>query len=76
MEPLLKEAEEKILSRNIPDKGRIEFLLSQISETLYNSADILVKSITAGEFAPFAYEKDFSQIKIEGDNNEGNMETN
>lgn len=63
---LLHDTERKILSRSIPDKGRIEFLLSQIGNTLYESAEIIVNSITAGEFAPIAYEKSFSHFEITG----------
>ncbi len=61
---LLNSAHETILKRDMQGKGRIKFLLSQIENTLRESAKIIYDSITQGEFTPIAYEQDFSKFKL------------
>ncbi|MCX7714672.1 MAG: PD-(D/E)XK nuclease family protein, partial [Clostridia bacterium] len=61
---LMKEAEEKIMSSQPQDSGRIKFLLSQIENTLRRSVKMIAESLQMGEFAAVGYEQAFSDFEI------------
>lgn len=61
---LIEEAREIILKKSIRSKGRIQFLLEQIENTLRDSVKLIAESINGGEFAPIASEKNFRGFKI------------
>lgn len=61
---LMAEAKEKVLSEQENVAGSVGFMLEMLESNLRESAKIILKSITQGEFAPVAYEWDFKNFVL------------
>lgn len=61
---LMEKTRETILKKSVRKSGSLKFLLGLLEKNLRESAKILLKSITTGEFSPVAYEKDFDGFKV------------
>ncbi len=61
---LMEETKSAILKNSARKRGSLKFLMELLENNLRESAKVLLKSVTTGEFAPAAYEKEFDGFKV------------